>query len=175
MIIGAGVVGCAIAHELSRTPLRVTLVEQATEVGFGTSKANSGIIHGGHQSAPGTLKGSLEWLGNQLWDGLCAELGFGFARVGELTVALGEEDEPALERLLRHAEEKDVPGVERWTREQVLVAEPALNPDLVGAVHAPTTGVINPYEACFAWPKRRGRRRGGADRLPGYRPAPAAG
>ncbi len=149
MIIGAGVVGCAIAHELSRTPLRVTLVEQATEVGFGTSKANSGIIHGGHHASPDTLKGRLEWAGNQLWDGLCAELGFGFARVGELTVALGEEDEPALERLLRHAEEKDVPGVERWTREQVLVAEPALNPELVGAVHAPTTGVINPYEACF--------------------------
>ncbi len=147
--MGAGVVGVAIAHELSRTRLRVTLVEKAAEVGFGTSKANSGIIHGGHHASPDTLKGRLEWAGNQLWDGLCAELGFGFARVGELTVALTDEDEPALERLLRHAGEKGVPGVERWTREQVLAAEPALNPDLVGAVHAPTTGVINPYEACF--------------------------
>ncbi len=149
VIVGAGVVGCAIAHELSRTRLRVALVERATEVGFGTSKANSGIIHGGHHASPDTLKGRLEWAGNQLWDELCAELGFGFARVGELTVALGEEDEPALERLLHHAEEKGVPGVERWTREEVLAAEPALNPALVGAVHAPTTGVINPYEACF--------------------------
>ncbi|MBL8778659.1 MAG: NAD(P)/FAD-dependent oxidoreductase [Acidimicrobiales bacterium] len=149
VIVGAGVVGCAIAHELSRTGLRVALVERATEVGFGTSKANSGIIHGGHHASPDTLKGRLEWAGNQLWDGLCAELGFGFARVGELTVALAEDDEPALERLVRQAEEKGVPGVERWTREQVLAAEPALNPALVGAVHAPTTGVINPYEACF--------------------------
>lgn len=149
VIVGAGVVGCALAHELSRYRLRVTLVERATEVGFGTSKANSGIIHGGHHASPETLKGRLEWAGNQLWDGLCAELGFGFARVGELTVALVEEDEPALDRLVRHAEEKGVPGVERWTRAQVLAAEPALNPELVGAVHAPTTGVINPYEACF--------------------------
>ncbi len=149
VIVGAGVVGCAIAHELSRYRLRVTLVERATEVGFGTSKANSGIIHGGHHASPDTLKGRLEWAGNQLWDGLCAELGFGFARVGELTVALADEDEPALDRLVRHAEAKGVPGVERWSREQVLAAEPALNPELVGAVHAPTTGVVNPYEACF--------------------------
>ena len=47
-IIGGGVVGCSIAHELSRYRLRVVLLERATEVGFGTSKANSGIIHGGH-------------------------------------------------------------------------------------------------------------------------------
>lgn len=150
VIVGAGVVGCAIAHELSRYRLRVTLVEKATEVGFGTSKANSGIIHGGHHASPGTLKGRLEWAGNQQWEGLCGELGIGFARVGELTVALSEEEEPALDRLLRHAAEKGVPGVERWSAAQVLDAEPALNPELVGAVHAPTTGVINPYEACFA-------------------------
>ena len=148
-IIGGGIVGCAIAHELSRYALRVTLLERATEVGFGTSKANSGIIHGGHHAAPDTLKGRLEWAGNQLWDGLCDELGFGFSRVGELTVALSEDDQPALDRLLRHAEAKGIPGVEQWSRAQVLAAEPALNPDLVGAVHAPTTGVINPYEACF--------------------------
>lgn len=148
-IIGAGIVGCALAHELSRYDLAVTLLERATEVGFGTSKANSGIIHGGHHAAPDTLKGRLEWAGNQMWDELCDELGFGFARVGELTVALTDDDQPALDRLLRHAEAKGVPGVEQWTRDQVLAAEPALNPDLVGAVHAPTTGVINPYEACF--------------------------
>ncbi|HMQ28781.1 MAG TPA: FAD-dependent oxidoreductase, partial [Acidimicrobiales bacterium] len=127
VIVGAGVVGCALAHELSRYRLRVTLLERATDVGFGTSKANSGIIHGGHHASPDTLKGRLEWAGNQRWDGLCAELGFGFARVGELTVALTDEDEPALDRLVRHAEEKGVPGVERWSREQVLAAEPALN------------------------------------------------
>ena len=87
-IIGGGVVGCAIAHELSRHDVDAVLVERETEVGFGTSKANSGIIHGGHHAGPETLKGRLEWAGNQMWGDLCAELGFGFARVGELTVAL---------------------------------------------------------------------------------------
>ena len=82
----------ALAHQypmsFAAVQKHVAVLERATDVGFGTSKANSGIIHGGHQSAPGTLKGSLEWLGNQMWGDLCDELGFGFARVGALTVAL---------------------------------------------------------------------------------------
>ena len=148
-IIGGGVVGCAIAHELSRYRLHVVLLEQATEVGFGTSKANSGIIHGGHQTAPGTRKGALEWAGNRLWGGLCDELGFGYASVGALTVALSEADLPALDRLLDHAQAKEVPGVEWWDRARVLRAEPRLTDAVVAAVHSPTTAVINPYEACF--------------------------
>lgn len=148
-VIGAGVVGCALAYELSRYNLSTVLVERATEVGFGTSKANSGIIHGGHQTAADTLKGRLEWAGNQRWDALCAELGFGFARVGGLTVALNDADLPVLDRLQHHAADKGVPGVERWTRQRVLAAEPHLTREVIAAVSAPTTGVVNPYEACF--------------------------
>ncbi len=148
-IIGGGVVGCALAHELGRYTTSVALLEARTEVGFGTSKANSGIIHGGHQAAPGTLKGRLEWEGNQLWGDLCAELGFGFARVGALTVALSEDELPALDTLLAHAAGKGVPGVERWSRGRLRRAEPHLSPKAVAAVHSATTAVVNPYEACF--------------------------
>ena len=148
-IIGGGVVGCSIAHELSRYRLRVVLLERATEVGFGTSKANSGIIHGGHQASPGTLKGRLEWIGNQMWGDLCDELGFGFARVGAFTVALSDADLPALDELLHHAADKGVPGVELWDGEMVRRAEPRLTDDVVAAVRSSTTAVINPYEACF--------------------------
>ena len=98
VVVGAGIVGAAIAHELSRYELAITLIEREAEPGFGTSKANSGIIHGGHHTDTVTLKGRLEWSGNQLWDPLCAELGFGFARVGELTVALTEADLPSLDQ-----------------------------------------------------------------------------
>lgn len=149
IIIGAGVIGCTLARALAHYRLQVALVEQAIEVGFGTSKANSGIIHGGHHTDPATLKGKLEWAGNQQWDQLCAELGFGFKRIGELTVALSPDEVPELHRLLAHASAKAVPGIALWEREQVRQNEPALSEAVVAAVYAPTTAVINPYEASF--------------------------
>ena len=150
VVIGAGIVGCAIARELTRYRLRVVLVDKEAEVGFGISKANSGIIHGGHHAASHTRKGALEWQGNQLWDTLCTELGFGFKRVGELTVATDPAQLTTLEQLRRQGDEKGVPGLEIWDRERLHQAEPNLSDAVIAALYAPTTGVINPYEACFA-------------------------
>ena len=149
IIIGGGIAGCAVARELSRYRLRIALLEKEIEAGFGTSKANSGIIHGGHHASTSTLKGRLEWEGNQLWDDLCAELGFGFHRCGELTIALAEDQLPTLHELLRQAAERNVPGLELWDRARVRREEPNLTHEVVAAVYAPTTGVVNPYEACF--------------------------
>ncbi len=148
-IIGGGVIGCAIARELSRYQLHIILIDREVEVGFGTSKANSGIIHGGHHGKPSTLKGRLEWEGNQKWDPLCAELGFGFKRIGELTVAFTEDDLAVLDTLEKQGAEKGVTGLERWDRDRLRREEPNLSPEIIAALHAPTTGVINPYEACF--------------------------
>ncbi|MFW2381418.1 MAG: NAD(P)/FAD-dependent oxidoreductase, partial [Acidimicrobiales bacterium] len=111
--------------------------------------ANSGIIHGGHHTDTETLKGRLEWWGNQLWDPLCAELGFGFARVGELTVALTEADLPALDHLIENAEEKDIGGVQMLSRDQICTAEPQVTRGVIAGVFSPHTGVVNPYEAVF--------------------------
>jgi len=150
LIIGGGIVGCALARELTRFRLNVALCEKEVEVGFGATKANSGIIHGGHHAAPEMLKGRLEWEGNQLWEVLAQELGFGFKRVGELTVALHDDQLPVLDKLLHHARVKGVSGVERWEPARIQDEEPALSPAILAAVYAPTTGVVNPYEACFA-------------------------
>jgi glycerol-3-phosphate dehydrogenase len=150
VIVGGGVIGCAVARELMRYQLRAILIEKECEVGFGTSKSNSGIIHAGHHSSPSSLKGQLEWSGNQLWDALHDELGFGFRRIGELTVALDEEATAVLGRLKRQGDDRGVPGLEIWGRDRVLREEPNLTPEVIAALYAPTCGVVNPYEACFA-------------------------
>ncbi|MEM7736764.1 MAG: NAD(P)/FAD-dependent oxidoreductase [Deinococcota bacterium] len=149
-IIGGGVIGCAIARELMRFKLRVVLVEKECEVGFGTSKANSGIIHAGHHSSPKTLKGKLEWSGNQVWDALSDELGFGFKRIGELTVAMDDEQVKTLEHLYDQGQAKGVTGLELWDSDRIRAEEPNLSSDIVAALYAPTAGVVNPYEACFS-------------------------
>ena len=103
-IIGGGVIGCAIARELSRYRLRTIVLEMCEEVGFGTTKTNSGIIHAGHHSSPDTLKGRLVVRGNQLFDELFEELNFGFARIGELVVAREQKDLTVLENLRNQGE-----------------------------------------------------------------------
>ncbi len=150
LIVGGGVTGCTIAHALSRHQADVALVEGECELGFGTSKANSGIIHGGHHAAATALKGRLEWEGNQRWGPLADELGFGFRRVGEITVALAEDERVVLDKLRAQAEAKGVPGVEVLERDRLLREEPNLSPRVVAGLLAPTTAVVNPYEACFA-------------------------
>ncbi len=149
-IIGGGIIGCAIARALMRYRLDVILVEKECEVGFGTSKSNSGIIHAGHRSEPSTLKGRLEWAGNQQWDALRDELGFGFRRTGDLTVAFDERQLATLEDLRRQGRQRGVTGLEIWDRERLRREEPNLNQEAVAALYAPTAGVVNPYEACFA-------------------------
>ena len=149
-IVGGGVIGCAIARALSRFDASVALVDKETDVGFGTSKANSGIIHGGHHSPSGTMKGQFEWEGNQLWGPLADELGISFERIGDLTLAFDPGEIETLERLLDQARQRRMPGVEIWDSERLRREEPNVNRDALAALHGPTTAVINPYEACFA-------------------------
>lgn len=149
IIIGGGIIGCALARELSRYHLKLALLEKEIEVGFGTSKTNSGIIHAGHHSSPETLKGTFEWTGNQLWDDLARDLKFGFKRIGELLIALKPEDLAYLEKLKKQGEDRGVPGLELWSPERIQKEEPNLSHTILKALHAPTAAVINPYEACF--------------------------
>jgi len=149
-IIGGGVIGCAIARELSRFDIKAVLLERHEEVGFETTKTNSGIIHAGHHSPLDTLKGRLVVRGNALFSELRKELGFGFKRIGELLVARSEEELPELERLRAVGEGKGVLGLELWDRGRLRREEPNLSPRLAGALFAPSAGVINPYEFAFA-------------------------
>jgi glycerol-3-phosphate dehydrogenase len=147
VVIGGGVVGVTLARELSRFHLDVVLLERDAEVGFGVSKANTGIIHSGIHADPDTVKGSLEWPGNVAWLRLRDDLGFGFAQIGELLVALAEDELPTLDHLHAQGERKRVPGLTPWSREQVRSAQPNLSREVLAGLWAPTAGVINPYEA----------------------------
>ncbi|MEG1980772.1 MAG: FAD-dependent oxidoreductase, partial [Victivallaceae bacterium] len=92
-IIGAGVSGASVAWQLSKYNIKVALVEKCVDVGFGVSKANSGIIHGGfHHSCQHTLKAKLEVKGNLMFEALQYQLNFPFKRNGILVVAYSDEE-----------------------------------------------------------------------------------
>lgn len=149
-IIGAGVVGASIARRLSRYKVSVALVEKEVDVSFGTSKANSGIIHAGFHDPPGSLKARLCVRGNAEYDRLSEELEFPFERRGELVVAFNQEQQQVLCTLYQNGLRNGVRYMELLGRERTLDLEPNLNPDILGSLYAPTAGIIGPYEYCFA-------------------------
>lgn len=151
IIIGGGVVGTAIARELSRYRLNIVIVERQPDLAMGTSKANSGILHAGFDAHPGTLKGELNARGNEIYRKLEKELDLDIRWVGSLVVAKDEEDRQALDELLERGKQNGVPGLEILPPEEVLAREPYLAPDITGALWAPSAGVICPFRATIAF------------------------
>lgn len=149
-IIGAGVVGAAIARRLAAYKLDVILLEKECDVSFGVSKANSGIIHGGFHHASTALKAKLEIRGNRMFDQLYKELHFPFRRCGILVVALSTEEMKTVEFLYSQGIENQSIGIELCNRERLLGLEPKLNPDIVGGLHAPAGGIVEPYRFVFS-------------------------
>jgi glycerol-3-phosphate dehydrogenase len=150
VIIGGGVVGTAIARELSRYKLKIALLEKEEELAFGVSKSNSGIIHPGTQIAPHLLKGRLCVQGNRLVRRCASELKIDFKEVGELIVAFNGEEQKRLSRLKKDAQALGVPGLRIVDREWLNAHEPNINPLAISALYAPTAGIISPYRFVYA-------------------------
>ena len=148
-IIGGGIVGNAIARELSRYELKTILIEKEIEVSFGTSKANSGIIHSAIHDDMMTLKGRLCLQGNSLWEKLSNELRIPFERVGEILVARNREDIPVLKKMLDNAKANGIPA-EMAEGKRLHELEPNLSKEINAGLLAPTAGVIPPYEMTYA-------------------------
>ena len=144
IIIGAGVVGAMIARKLSRYNLSVCVLEKENDVGNVTSNANSAIVHSGYDPVPGTLKAKLNVLGNSMFDEIAENLDVHFYRKGSLTVAVSDEQMEMLHDLEKRSQENGVP-VQILNKEEVLAMEPNINPEVKGALFAPTAGIIDPF------------------------------
>lgn len=150
IVIGAGVVGCSIARELSKYNLDVLVVEKNSDVSEGISKGNSGIVHAGYNEKIGTLKAKLNIEGNKIFDDLSRDLQFPFKRNGAFILAFSDEEMKTLESLKENGEKLGVEGLEILTREEALNIEPNLNKEIVGVLNVKTSGIVSPYEMTIA-------------------------
>ncbi len=149
-VIGAGAVGALIARELCRYEAEVILFEREPDVGWGVTKANSGIVHAGFHDEPGTVRARFCALGNALFPELAAELDIPFRRTGAYVLAFTKGEFSTLRELLVQGEANGVPGLEIHRREEVLAQEPWVNPEVVGGLWAPTVGITLPWELAIA-------------------------
>lgn len=150
IIIGAGVIGSAIARELSRDERSVAVLEKASDVCEGTSKANSGIVHAGYDAMPGSLKAKLNVLGNEKMEELSKKLDFPFKRNGSMVLLFEEEGRNKLEELYQRGLENGVKGLQILSPNEVWEKEPNVSKEIVGALYAPTGGIVCPFHLTYA-------------------------
>ncbi|MGL4403593.1 MAG: NAD(P)/FAD-dependent oxidoreductase [Fusobacteriaceae bacterium] len=146
LIVGAGIIGSGIARELSRYNLKIAVLDRDTDVANGTTKANSAIIHAGYDPEPGTLMAKYNIPGNAMYEELCRELHVDFKRNGSLVLAFDEKEKKHLEMLLERGEKNGVPGMKILSKEEVKKIETNVAEEIVAALHAPTAGIISPWE-----------------------------
>ncbi|QEV21463.1 FAD-dependent oxidoreductase [Streptomyces alboniger] len=161
-VIGAGVVGAAVARELARhRGLRIALIDAANDVGEGTSKANTAILHTGFDAVPGSLESRLVREGQRLLAAYAAESGIPVEPVGALLVAWDEEQLAALPTLLDKAVRNGYREARIISPDRLRAREPHLGPGALGALDVPGESIICPWTTTLAYATQAVR--GGVD------------
>jgi glycerol-3-phosphate dehydrogenase len=169
VIIGGGVIGCAIARELSRYKLDIALVEKEADVACGASRANNGMVHPGISTPYHSVKRPLNVKGNAMYDQVCKELDVPLDRCGMYVVVTEDTFAPRIKSkipkflhkfaynsiipyiAIRKAKKYGIPGACRISREQLLKEEPNLTPKAICAISFPTTAMTCPYKLTIAY------------------------
>ena len=150
-IVGAGNVGAAIARELARFELKVALIEAGRDVGAGTSKANTAILHTAYDAKPGTLEARLVARGYALLTAYADEVGIPLERTGALLVAWDDEELQRLPAISERAVKNGYDRVRSVGREELYGKEPHLGPGALGALEIPDEHIVCPFTPVLAF------------------------
>ncbi len=150
-IIGAGVVGSAIARELSRYQLKIALVESESDVGMGTSKASTAIWHTGYDAKPGSLEVKLLKRSYALMDKFLPEANIPHERLGGLLIAWNQEQFETLPKLLKQAHENGEMEVRIISSDEIYQREPNINKGALGGLFVPGEGILCTFTVPLAF------------------------
>jgi glycerol-3-phosphate dehydrogenase len=151
VIVGAGVVGAAIARELSRYELDVTLLEAGPDVGAGTSKANTALLHTGFDAKPGTLEARLVARGYELLSEYAPSAGIPVERVGALLVAWDETQRAEFAGIVERSHANGYRAIRELDRDELYRREPKLGLGALGALEVPDEALICPFTTPLAF------------------------
>jgi L-2-hydroxyglutarate oxidase LhgO len=141
VVVGAGIVGLAVARKLALTGLEVVLLEAAAAIGTETSSRNSGVIHAGIYYPRDSLKARLCVRGKELLYDYCERSHIPYQRIGKLIVATSESQQSTLETLVGQGKENGVGDLEVLNSAEVKRLEPNIN--ALSALYSPSTGIVD--------------------------------
>ena len=151
VIVGAGVVGSAIARELSRYDLRLALLEAGEDVGAATSKANTALLHTGFDCKPGTLEARLVRRGHELLSAYAPRAGIPLERVGALLVAWNEQEQARFPAIAQCARANGYAAIRELTSEELHRRVPNLGPGARAALEVPDEGIVCTFTTPLAF------------------------
>lgn len=149
VIIGAGITGSILAHDLSKYQLKVAVLDKENDVANHATGANSAMIHSGHDPKPGTLKERFNIEGNRMYPALCKELQVAYKEIGAIVVAVNEEESQILDQLEKQTKDRGIP-YKRLNQQEVREKEPNIQDQVIDGLFLPTTGIITPWEVTIA-------------------------
>lgn len=148
IVIGAGVVGAAVARELSRYRLRSCALEKELDVACGNSSRNTGMLHAGFTYKPGSLKAECAVEGNQEFDQVARELGVPFKRTGKLVVGFTDHDRENILKYKAIGEQNGVKGMRMIDKEEIARIDPNAGGEF--AMFVPSSGILDPMQYTIA-------------------------
>ncbi|MBR4200437.1 MAG: NAD(P)/FAD-dependent oxidoreductase [Oscillospiraceae bacterium] len=149
VIIGAGITGTMLSWKLSRSRLKIAVLEKENDVAEGATMANSAAIHVGYDPEDGTLKAELNVKGAQQYESICEMLHCGYKTVGAFIAACGAEEEAHLDVLAARADARGIP-YRFLSRDEALAEEPSLSDNVTKVLDFYTTAVVYPWEVAAA-------------------------
>ncbi|MDO5416971.1 MAG: NAD(P)/FAD-dependent oxidoreductase [Lachnospiraceae bacterium] len=148
IVIGAGVVGSAVARELSRYQLKIGVLEKELDVACGNSSRNTGMLHAGFTYKPGSLKAECAVEGNKEFDQVAAELGVPFRRTGKLVVGFTDQDRENILKYKAIGETNGVEGMRMIGKEEIAAIDPNAGGEF--AMYVPSSGILDPMQYTIA-------------------------
>lgn len=145
-IIGSGIMGAAVARELSKYNLDILIVDKDNDISCGTTKANSAIVHAGYDAKEGSLMAKYNVAGNAMYEELCKEVDAPYRKVGSYVLAFSEKEREHLELLYKRGIANGVPELEIIEAEEIQKREPHISKEAVAALYAGTAGITGPWE-----------------------------
>lgn len=150
LVIGAGITGGCVLHELSKYQLNIAVIDKENDAAEGTTKANSAIVHAGYDPLPGTKMAFHNVRGNRMVKELCGRYQVHYSECGSLVIATDDDEIKTVQKLYERGIQNGVPGLKILTGAETLELEPNLNPKIRCSLFAPTGGIVNPWELCIA-------------------------
>jgi len=151
IIVGAGLVGCALAYKLSQLAVKVLLVDKEFFIGEGTSKANSAMLTTGFDIAAGSLETLLCREASKQWPDICQKLKLPYKQCGCLIAALDNDEASVLKDIHRKAMTNGVSDVRLITGSEVRELEPNITPKVLSGVYSPSDAIGDPFGTAFAF------------------------